>query len=120
MLRYISRTRNYGILFDRTLGIEVQGYSDSDWPRKSTSVYVFTIAGGSVSWKSKKKSVADISSCEAEYIAALPAAQEAFWQSQLVSVIRGLFSPELIVIKVDKNGATGKLESHRSISETST
>ena len=57
------------------------GYTDSDFQsdrdsRKSTSGYVFTLGGGSISWRSiKQSSIAD-STMEAEYIAASKAAKE--------------------------------------------
>ncbi len=78
-LRYIHGSHDHGILFDGALGFEQLGYSDSDWAgclesRKSMRGYVFTIAAGAVSWRSKQKIVAT-SSCEAEYIASCHAAK---------------------------------------------
>ena len=54
----------------------IRDSSDSDYAgdtveRKSTSGYIFVVAGGAISWKSKKQAVVATSSCEAEYLAAV-------------------------------------------------
>lgn len=74
VMRYLSGTRSYGIRFDGKQGVEVMGYSDSDYAgclqsRKSTTGYVFLLAGGAVSWKYKLQSTTATSTCEAEYMA---------------------------------------------------
>ena len=61
---------------------EVIGYSYADWAsclddRHSTSGNVFIIAGGAVSWLSKRQATVSLSTAEAEYIALISAAQEA-------------------------------------------
>lgn len=66
------------------------GYSDADWAgdredRKSTSGYIFQIAGGPVSWKSKKQDTVALSTMEAEYVALSSAAQECVWVRRLNS-----------------------------------
>jgi hypothetical protein len=40
--------------------LQLQGYTDADWQvdldkQRSTSGYLFALAGGAVSWKSKKQ-----------------------------------------------------------------
>ena len=60
------------------------GYTDSDFQsyadlRKSTSVFVFTLGGVAVSWRSIKQSCIADSTMEVEYVAALEAAKEAIW-----------------------------------------
>lgn len=54
------------------------GYTDADMAgdvvqRKSTSVYLFTFAGGGVSWQSSLQKCVAISTIEVEYIAAVKA-----------------------------------------------
>ena len=44
-------------------------YAGDTAERKSTSGYIFLLAGGAISWKSKKQSIVATSSCEAEYVA---------------------------------------------------
>ena len=110
VFRYIRGTSTKGILYDGNKHIEPIGYSDSDYAgckesRKSTSAYIFLIAGGAVSWKSKKQTCIATSSCEAEYIALCFAAKEAIWLSRIVQDIRSLDKSKAISIGVDNEGA---------------
>lgn len=71
------------------------GYSDADWAgdkedRKSTSGYIFQIAGGPVSWRSKKQDTVALSTAEAEYVALSSAAQECVWLRRLNSELGNL------------------------------
>ncbi len=98
VLRYINGTRNLGILYDYTKPLAVEGYSDADWggckiTRKSTSGNVFLVAGGAVSWRSKKQTCVATSTCEAEYIASYLASKESIWLSRLFANLRNLKSP---------------------------
>ncbi|KAH9725675.1 Integrase catalytic domain-containing protein [Citrus sinensis] len=67
----------------------VRGYVDSDVAgdldkRKSTTGYVFTLAGAAVSWVSKLQTVVALSTTEAEYMAATQACKEAIWIQRLL------------------------------------
>nr|GEX61724.1 copia-type polyprotein [Tanacetum cinerariifolium] len=85
ILRYIQGTTEFGILYKR--GGEkstLVAYSDSDFAgdlddRKSTSGSVFLLAGGAISWSSKKQPVVTLSTTEAEYIAAAACACQCLW-----------------------------------------
>ena len=64
--------------------MKITVYCDSDWAqdkddRKSTSGYVVLIAGGPVSWKTKKQPTRAMSSCEAEFISLSEATKELIW-----------------------------------------
>ena len=88
MLRYLKGTTNFGLIYSDDS--DVLGYSDADWAgdmddRKSTSGYMFQIAGGPVSWRSKKQDTVALSTAEAEYVALSSAAQECVWMRRLVS-----------------------------------
>ena len=88
VLRYLKGTIDIGILYRGDAG--VLGYSDADYAgdaddRKSTSGYLFLIAGGPVSWRSRKQSTVALSTAEAEYIALSTAAQECVWFKKLLS-----------------------------------
>eukprot|EP00253_Pinus_taeda_P028064 PITA_28064 len=52
--------------------------------RRSTSRYVFTLAGGAISWMSKLQNIVALSTTEAEYIAASHACKEAVWLKGLL------------------------------------
>jgi len=83
VLRYLQGTRDVGLTYglDRS-ALSVSGYSDADWgahvdTRRSTTGYVFYLAGGPISWKSKLQPTVALSSTEAEYMALTASAQEA-------------------------------------------
>lgn len=64
VLRYLSGTKDYGIVFDKN-GTKLKDYSDSNFAapvddRKSTNGYVFLNSGGAVSWRSKSKMLSPI------------------------------------------------------------
>lgn len=83
VLRYLNGTRNFGITFNGSRGLILEGYSDADWgageDRKSISGYVFTLGGGAISWSSKKQATTALSTTEAEYIALVQSAKESIW-----------------------------------------
>ncbi|MCO5571155.1 hypothetical protein L7F22_024889 [Adiantum nelumboides] len=73
-----------------TKDLSVRGYTDSNYAgdldkRRSTSCYVFTLAGGAVSWQSQLQDCITQSTIEAEYVAANEACKEAIWLGRLVA-----------------------------------
>lgn len=93
LLRYIKGTISYGITY-RAKGSEgsLIGYSDSSYANatkyRSTSAYVFMMAGGPVSWCSRKQPITAMSTTEAEYIAAAEAAKQAIWIRHFLAAIQ--------------------------------
>ncbi|KAJ0862094.1 putative RNA-directed DNA polymerase [Helianthus annuus] len=74
VLRYLQGTKDYKLTYRRSDHLEVVGYSDSDFAKckddkKSTSGYIFMLAGGPISWKSHKQQLTTTSTMMAEYIA---------------------------------------------------
>lgn len=126
VLRYVSGTRTHGILFDGSKSIEAHGFSDSDWAgdvsdRKSVSGYAFLMAGGVVSWSSRKQTVVATSSCEAEYIAMSVACKESLWLERIVRCMppnahkkRGMvvFSDSQSGIKLSQNESINRRNKH--------
>jgi len=89
-LRYLRNTANLGIQYNTQNSNMPIGYTDSDFAghpddRKSTSGYVFMLAGGAVSWRARKQPLVAFSTVEAEYIGASDAAKEAIWIQSLYS-----------------------------------
>ena len=90
VLRYLRGTSNFGIIFKGDESRTCKAYSDADWAgdkedRKSTSGYLFQIAGGPVSWRGKKQDTVALSTAEAEYVALSSATQECVWMRRLNS-----------------------------------
>ena len=89
--RYIRATSDRKLVYqrDNPNGTTLKGFVDADWAsdvndRKSTSGFIFMLAGGAISWGSKKQSAVALSSTEAEYIAAAHAAKEVVWLRRLL------------------------------------
>ena len=81
VLRYVSGTMDFGILYKSATPIRLEGYTDADWvgyraDRRSTSRFVFSLGNGTISWSSKKQPTVALSSTEAEYRGATVAACE--------------------------------------------
>ena len=92
-LRYAQGTKGLMLTYRRTDSLEIEGYSDSDFAgdiddRKSTSGYVFTLAGGAISWKSFKQTVIASSTMFAEFVACYEATGQANWLKKFVPGLR--------------------------------
>lgn len=88
VFKYVKGTLSYGIGFEAGQE-DFHGYSDADWAgnvedRRSTGGYVFFVAGGAVSWASKRQDLVALSSCESEYYAMNEAGKEAKWLRNLL------------------------------------
>lgn len=109
VLRYVKDTIELGIMYNRGGSREFEAYTDSDYAgdlddRKSTSGSVFLMAGGAVSWSSKKQPIVALSTTEAEYIAAVSCATQGIWMTRVL----GEFGEEYgdcITIKCDNSSA---------------
>jgi hypothetical protein len=72
VLRYLQGTKGLMLTYRKTEPLRIVGYSDSDYTgddRKSTSGYVFTLAGGAILWKSCKQTVTTSFTMYAEFVA---------------------------------------------------
>ena len=79
--------------YKRTNNLEVTGYSDSDYAgcidsRKSTSGYIFMLAGGAVSWNSKKQSLITTFTMEAEFVSCFEVTSHGVWMKSFISGLR--------------------------------
>ena len=89
VLRYVSGTMDYGILYKTAMPIPLEGYTDANWAgnkvdRRSTSGFVFSLGSGAISWSSKKQPTVALSSTEAEYRGAAVAPCEAVWLKRIL------------------------------------
>ncbi|XP_040971847.1 secreted RxLR effector protein 161-like [Gossypium hirsutum] len=74
VMRYLQRTKDYMLTYKRSDLLEVVGYSDSNFAgcqdsRKSTSGYIYLLAGGAISWKSVKQTLVASSTMASEFVA---------------------------------------------------
>ena len=81
ILRYIKGTLNVALCYGGS-NFTVRGYAESDFAgdldkRKSTTDYVFTLAGTTVSWVSKLQTIVTLSTTEVKYMVATQACKEA-------------------------------------------
>ncbi|MCO5609880.1 hypothetical protein L7F22_064113 [Adiantum nelumboides] len=89
-LMYAMIATRPDIAFAVGVELSVKGFTDSDYAgdldnKRSTSGYVFTLAGGAVSWRSRLQDCVTQSTTEAEYVAASKACKEAIWLGRLVT-----------------------------------
>jgi hypothetical protein len=100
---------DYGITYFRDTELTPLAYVDSDYggcrdTRRSTSGYVFTMAGGPVTWSSKRQATVALSTVEAEYIAMSRCAQQMVWMQTWLDKVE---IPHVMpgVIRGDSRGA---------------
>ena len=59
VLRYVSGTKDRGLLYSTGTSAQLVGYTDADWAgnaadRRSTSGYAFSVGSSAIMWNSKK------------------------------------------------------------------
>jgi len=86
VIRYLKGSIDIGITYHPGQS-KLYGYCDASFGdidcSKSTTGYVFTFAGGPVSWRSKKQSLSTTSSTESELVSLCSATKEAIWLKNL-------------------------------------
>ncbi|RVW88887.1 Retrovirus-related Pol polyprotein from transposon TNT 1-94 [Vitis vinifera] len=95
VMRYLQRTKEYMLTYRRLDQLELIGYSDSDFAgcqdsRKSTSGYIYLLAGGAISWRSAKQTLVTTSTMEAEFVACYEASNQGIWLRNFVIGLRVL------------------------------
>ncbi|GKV35980.1 hypothetical protein SLEP1_g44167 [Rubroshorea leprosula] len=100
VFKYLRGTTKLCLTFGQTEPI-LKGYRDADMAgdldnRKSISGYLFTFAGGAVSWQSKLQKCVALSTTEAEYIAATEVGKEMLWMKRFLQEL-GLKQKEYVV-----------------------
>ncbi|KAL0423113.1 UNVERIFIED_CONTAM: Retrovirus-related Pol polyprotein from transposon TNT 1-94 [Sesamum radiatum] len=115
ILRYVKSTLGYGIMFKKGEDCRLVGYCDADYAgdhdtRRSTTGYVFILGSEAGSWCSRRQPTVSLSTTEAEYWAAVMAAQENTWLVQLLKELHQpieygvpLYCDNLSTIRLAKN-----------------
>ena len=93
VMRYLQRTKTYKLVYKRVDNLELFGYMDSDFAgcqddRRSTSGYIFFLAGGAVSWRSAKQKTLATSTMQAEYIACFEAMEQGILLKNMISFLK--------------------------------
>jgi hypothetical protein len=91
VLSYLQGTKSLMLTYRKTESLRIVGYSDSDYAgddRKSTSGYVFTLAGGAISWKSCKQTVTTSSTMYAEFVTYYEAMGQVNWFKKFIPGLR--------------------------------
>lgn len=96
VVRYLKGTRGMGLVYGQPA--KLAGWVDADFAgdtesRKSTTGFLFTLHGGTISWRSRLQSIVTTSTAEAEYVAASDAVKESQWLRKVVSTLKEDSSP---------------------------
>lgn len=108
IIKYLNFTKN-AVLKYRKSGSPLTGFCDANWAqdvndRKSQSGFCFLLAGGLVSWESKKQKVVATSSAEAEYVALTEATKEASYLGYILEEL-GYEGHTPVMIHTDSQSA---------------
>jgi len=109
VLAYIKGTMSHSITYKADSDLTPIGYVDSDFTgckdtRWSTEGNIFIVAGGPISWESKRQETVTLSMVEAEYMGFSRVTTQALWISKYLSEI-GLPMSKPITIFADNNGS---------------
>ena len=129
VMRYLQGTKDYMLMYRQTDNLEVIGYSDSDFvgcvdSRKSTSGYIFMMAGGAVSWRSAKQTLIATSTMEAEFVSCFEATLHGVWLKSFISGLRimdsiskplRIYCDNSAVVFMAKNNKSGSRNKHIDI-----
>ncbi|XP_070001953.1 secreted RxLR effector protein 161-like [Nicotiana sylvestris] len=119
ILKYLRMTKDQFLIYGDS-ELKLEGYTDASFSldrddSKSISSYVFTLNGGTVSWKSSKQAeVVDLVT-KGEYIAASEATKEAVWMKKFLIKLCVVPSIESVVLLLcDNTGAIAQAKEPRS------
>ena len=121
---YLQRTKGYMLTYRRSSYLEIVEYSDSDFAgcldsRRSTSSYIFMLAGKAVSWKNVKQTLIDSFTMEAEFITYYEASNHGIWLWNFITelhIVDGIEKP--LRINYDNKAAELYSKNNRSSSKS--
>jgi len=90
VMKYLKRIKYYMLTYKRSDQLEIIGYFDSDSAGcldslRSTSDYIFMLAGGVVSWCSAKQTLTTSSIMAAEFVACYETLNHGIWLRNFVT-----------------------------------
>lgn len=105
VLRYLMSTKDYMLVYKHIEDheLQVECYTDASYKQdmddlKSTSGYIFMLAGGAISWKTSKQGLTATSTFQAEYIAIFEATAHAIWLRNFISRMKVVDSIEMPLV----------------------
>ncbi|XP_068657104.1 secreted RxLR effector protein 161-like [Aristolochia californica] len=120
MMRYLRRTKDYMLTYQRSDSLDIIGFFDSDFvgcqdSRRSTSGYMFMLGEGAISWKSAKQTLIASSTMATEFIACFEASNHGIWLQNFVTGLRVVDSIDrLLKIYCDNNSVVLYSNNNRS------
>ena len=128
-MRYLQGTKSYMLTYKRLDDLEVIGYSDSDYAgcldsRRSTSGYIFMLAGGAISWRSAKQTLVATSIMEAEFVSCFETSSQDIWLKSFISGLRivdsirkplRIYCDNSAAVFLSKNNKSGSRSKHIDI-----
>lgn len=117
ILRYLSLTKNYALVFKKNEEENLTAFTDADWAgdqedRKSTSGSAVFYKGNLVSWQSIKQQTVALSTAEAEYVAAAQTTCEVL---HLQGVLQSVSAAESVpVLYCDNQSAIHMIHNHEN------
>ncbi|CAH2109146.1 unnamed protein product [Euphydryas editha] len=84
VLKYLKKTKSYGIKYCNNGISDIKGFVDADWAnntidRRSYTGFCFLLSNGVISWECRKQKTVALSTCEAEYMGIAEACKEAIY-----------------------------------------
>lgn len=118
VLGYIKSTIDYSLVYSCDAPLAPIGFVDADYggcrdTKRSTSGYMFIMAGAPVCWSSKCQATVALSTVEAEYVLLMRAAQQLMWMLSWMDEIF-LPQPRLGLLYGDNMGAVALTMNTRS------
>lgn len=110
IIGYLKATPTRGVKYQAQGAIQLQGFVDSDFAgcvdtARSTTGWVFTLAGGPISWCSQRQKTVSLSTTEAEYIAASEATKEAIWLKGIINELDIAYHIDGVPLHIDNDSA---------------
>jgi hypothetical protein len=106
------------LTYRRFNSLQIERYSDSNYAgeeRKFTSGYIFTLAGGAISWKSSKQNVTTSSTMYAEFVACYETTGQMNWLKKFIPGLKVIDNiNELMRLYCDNNPAVQYAHKNRS------
>jgi hypothetical protein len=124
VLRYLQRPMNYMLTYQWSDKFEVIGYTDSDFAGcvdslKSTSGYIFILAGGIIYLRSTKQSMIASSTMAAKFIACFETSNHEIWLRNFVTWLHIVDTIELsLKLYCDNSSAVLYSNNNRSSSKS--